>query len=232
MRSSRQLLFYSFILIAGIPAFSGRGAENGRQSASRFENYRQAQQRIDPARLDRTLLEQTLIYFTNQERLKHSLKNCSYEVKLWEAARAHSEEMNRLDYFAHESPVRKNRLLDDRMKNAGMWTTTKSIFFGENIGVDYFLAISGVPFYERKTNGRTLYLDSRTDDPIGYQTYWEFAQKMVKNWMDSPGHRKNILKKEFDRIGIGASQGIYHGYPAIYVTQNFFGSQPPTVIRK
>lgn len=232
MASTRKKYFYSSILIILISSFLIGVSDGNAQSSSRFQNYRKAQQRMDPSRLNRTLLEQTILYLTNQERLKHHLTRCSYKRKLRDSSRAHSVEMNRLQYFAHESPVRENRLLDDRMKNAGMWTTRMSIFFGENIGVDYFLAISGVPFYEREDNGEKYYVDSETEEPIENQTYWEFSKKIVRNWMRSPGHRKNILKKDFDEIGIGAAQGIYQGYPAVYVTQNFFGSEPPTIIDK
>ena len=203
-----------------------------RPQSSRFDHYWPAQNQIHPENLNRTLLEQTLIYFTNQERNKHSLKTCVYEKKLRETSRAHSGEMARLNYFAHESPVQKNRSLDDRMRNGGMWREDMSIFFGENIGVDYFLAMAGVPFYEKEADGETILIDSEREEPIEYQTYWEFAKKMVKNWMNSPGHRKNILKAKFSRIGIGAAGGIFHKYPAIYVTQNFFGSEKPQLIRK
>jgi len=229
--SNRKLYNYSFVVILLLSSFLNGIPDSYAQSSSRFQYYRQAQQRMDPSRLDRRLLEETIIYFTNLERVKRNLRKCSYVRKLRNAARAHSVEMNRLQYFAHESPVRENRLLDDRMKNAGMWTTKMSIFFGENIGVDYFLAIAGVPFYERDYNGKKVYFDTESEEPIEHQTYWEFAKKMVRNWMRSPGHRKNILKKQFDEIGIGAAQGIYQGYPAVYVTQNFFGSEPPTIIK-
>jgi len=46
---------------------------------------------------------------------------------------------------------------------------------------------------------------------------------MVLNWMNSPGHRENILNKEFHRIGIGISLGKFKGFESIYVTQNFLG---------
>jgi len=44
------------------------------------------------------------------------------------------------------------------------------------------------------------------------------ANDVVKAWMDSPGHRENILKKAFSREGIGVYQGADG---ALFVTQNF-----------
>ena len=44
------------------------------------------------------------------------------------------------------------------------------------------------------------------------------AQKTVNGWMNSPGHRKNILTSTFDREGIGI--GIASDN-TVYITENF-----------
>ena len=52
-------------------------------------------------------------------------------------------------------------------------------------------------------------------------TFWNdpdhVAKDAVNGWMDSPGHRKNILTPEFDREGIGVKVSAF----SIYITQNF-----------
>ncbi len=40
-------------------------------------------------------------------------------------------------------------------------------------------------------------------------------------WMNSPGHRANILGQNFKEIGIATSNGIYNGNPTIFVVQLF-----------
>lgn len=40
-------------------------------------------------------------------------------------------------------------------------------------------------------------------------------------WMESPGHRANILNSKFSEIGIAIEQGEYEGRPTIYVVQLF-----------
>lgn len=40
-------------------------------------------------------------------------------------------------------------------------------------------------------------------------------------WMNSPGHRANILNDHFTEIGIATSRGIYEGRPTIFVVQLF-----------
>ena len=80
---------------------------------------------------------------------------------------------------------------------------------------------------------KTVYIDNDTGKPIVYQTYRAFAQGMVERWMASKGHRENILEKLYSRIGIGVAKGMYQGLPAIYVTQNFWGTiDPITYIKK
>ena len=180
---------------------------------------------LNPNHLNQHDLEQTLITITNQTRKEHRLQPCRYDMNLRKVARAHSEEMVRLKYFSHESPVAENSQLVDRIKKVGL--SVGNTVIGENIGVDYFLRIANVRFYKKVKQGKSVYIAAETGEIIGFQSYWEFANRMVKNWMKSPGHRANILNKDFDRIGIGFSAGLFNGLEAIYVTQNFMGSLQP-----
>ncbi len=47
------------------------------------------------------------------------------------------------------------------------------------------------------------------------------AENVEAAWMNSPGHRANILNKNYQNIGIGISQGTYQGHQAIFVVQMF-----------
>ena len=40
-------------------------------------------------------------------------------------------------------------------------------------------------------------------------------------WMNSPGHRANILNDNFTEVGIATAQGVYQGRPTIFVVQMF-----------
>lgn len=42
-----------------------------------------------------------------------------------------------------------------------------------------------------------------------------------ESWMNSPGHRANILNDRFTEIGIATSRGVYKGEPTIFVVQLF-----------
>lgn len=66
---------------------------------------------------------------TNAERTRHGLAPLAADPDLTRAARAHSEEMIRLDYFAHESPTAALRTPARRMARAGC----TDVEVGENI---------------------------------------------------------------------------------------------------
>lgn len=46
----------------------------------------------------------------------------------------------------------------------------------------------------------------------------EVAARMHQEWMDSPGHRENLLNPAFTHLGVGAVHSDEHGW---YLTQNF-----------
>ena len=214
---------YSGILILTTIVFiPSRAQDTDNHNKSELSILTGARQFLNPNHLNFNLLEQTLIYFTNKARRHYRLKPFSKENKLQNAARLHSLEMASLNYFSHESPVSKNRKLSDRLKNTGL--SLSNTIMGENIGFDYFLKIANVPHYKKYYKGKWVYIHHKTGEPIGYQTYQEFASQMVIKWMKSPGHRKNILNRKFDRIGIGIAVGIINEFHAIYVTQNLLGS--------
>jgi uncharacterized protein YkwD len=51
------------------------------------------------------------------------------------------------------------------------------------------------------------------------------ARNVVRMWMNSPGHRANLLRPGWTRIGIGARVGNFLGYPgATVITADFAGT--------
>lgn len=53
---------------------------------------------------------------------------------------------------------------------------------------------------------------------------------VVRAWMDSPGHRANILNSHFTEIGIGIAEGTFEGRPTVFVVQ-MFGTPASTFSR-
>lgn len=64
--------------------------------------------------------------------------------------------------------------------------------------------------YEYIMTGENLALGNFADD-----------QDLIQAWMDSPGHRENMLKAGYTEIGIAVGQGIYEGKRTWMAVQHF-----------
>jgi len=112
--------------------------------------------------------ERQLFDLVNEERAQVGVGALEWDERLVPVARAHSEEMFKLKYFSHDSPLAGSPF--DRIKAAGI-------------------------------------LYSRAGENLAYAQSIAIAHRAL---MDSPGHRENILRPEFTRIGIGViTAGIY-----------------------
>jgi uncharacterized protein YkwD len=43
----------------------------------------------------------------------------------------------------------------------------------------------------------------------------------VAMWMQSPGHRENLLRASFRTVGLGLARGVWNGRSALWVTADF-----------
>jgi uncharacterized protein YkwD len=135
---------------------------------------------------ERTVVRSTLCVL-NAERARHDLRPLRLHPRLARAARSHSEDMARRDYFAHTSPSGADFV--DRVRRAGYLRGARSWRVAENIAWG------------------TGSLSS--------------PRAITRAWMDSPGHRANILDGSYREIGIGVAAGA--AGRAIYTTD--FGAR-------
>lgn len=103
-------------------------------------------------------------------------------------------------------------------------------YAGKMVAESFFdhVAPSGSTFVQRIQ--RTAYLDRANGWSLGENLAWgdgELAtpRKIVRAWMHSPGHRRNILDRTFEDIGVGIELGspVNRGGGATYV--NEFGQR-------
>lgn len=47
------------------------------------------------------------------------------------------------------------------------------------------------------------------------------AERIMEGWMNSPGHRENILRSSFDVLGVGCFEHLENNRPWVYATQVF-----------
>lgn len=93
----------------------------------------------------------------------------------------------------------------------------KSKDMAEKNYFDHYSVTYGTPFEMLQQFG-VHYSAAGENIAAGQKT----PQEVMNSWMNSSGHRANILNKNFDTIGIGVYQGGSYG---IYWTQLFTGGQ-------
>ncbi|MFK4331961.1 putative YkwD family protein [Bacillus sp. RC240] len=106
--------------------------------------------------------EQRVVELTNAERTKQGLSALQIDTELSKVARIKSEDMQKNNYFDHNSPTYGSPF--DMMKK---------------FGISY------------KSAGENIAQGQRTPEEV------------VQAWMNSAGHRANILNSGFTHIGVG-----------------------------
>jgi len=121
-------------------------------------------------------LENQVVELVNAERIQRGLRPLTLNWQLARVARYKAEDMDKNNYFSHQSPT-----------------------YGSPFDM---LRSFGIPFTAAAEN-------------IAYGQ--PTAQVVVNTWMNSAGHRANILNRNFTEIGVGYSNS--RGTP--YWTQMF-----------
>jgi len=186
-----------------------------KESGKKLDNViKFAQKNIDSTKVydnkpvyDAQQIEYLVHEFTNQERLKHGLSQLAFDSEIAQIARGHSQDMASREYFAHETPD-------------GLNPTGRADEFGYScnkiVGLLIYTGIAENIFQGHLFDSYYTVNDVITSyDWISEE---KIAQVTVDGWMNSPGHRENILTEIFDREGIGVEITEDH---KVYVTQNF-----------
>lgn len=192
-----------------------------------FFNIANLQQRITKLFVDVDLLNAAVFWFTNVERRKYNLKQLQFHNKLKHTAVLHSEQMKTYSFFSHENAFdTRYKTLTDRVNSVKNNNFQGFMVWGENIA-DYPVIKANESFTIENRNGVQRLFSMNGKEILPY-TYYEFAKIVVEGWMNSPGHRANILNPDFTYLGCGCAkyekQG--NGYAMLYfkLTQNFGGS--------
>ena len=136
-------------------------------------------------------VEQEIHDGINAERGRAGGSALRWDDRLGELARAHSDDMTERGYFDHDTPEGLGPT--DRLRRAGQRCRRGyRDGIGENIAIEWHDRDAGA-----------------------------VASAAVRSWMDSPGHRRNLLNGGYGTTGIGASYGDWEGRKAIYLTQVF-----------
>ncbi|MDS0296648.1 CAP domain-containing protein [Halogeometricum luteum] len=137
----------------------------------------------------------------NARRSEEGVSTLQYSADLQEVAVSHSEDMAEDGYFAHDSP--SGETMEDRYEQFGIDCRLS----GENIAQTWY-----------KEHVQT------DDGEQYYDTNKALAEGIVTQWMNSPGHRENLLRDRFSKEGIGIAVVEVDDGTKVFATQNFCGS--------
>lgn len=160
--------------------------------------------------IDKERTEQLIHARVNGIRTTRDKSTLEYDTELRAIARAHSRDMAKRNFFSHVNP--DGETVADRYEKHGYKCNVevKSVSFvtsyatgGENI------AKTAVGVHVRTANGVRFLKD---EDDVG--------TNVMRGWMESDGHRENLLEDHWEREGIGIYIDDRSAASQIFVTQN------------
>ena len=138
---------------------------------------------------DYLLLDAAIFFLTNEERMKHHVRIMEYHKNLEIAAYNHSVHMAKRNFFDHSNSMEPGR---KSPSDRGLLAGIENPHLAENIA--YY------PLFNR-------------------MSYLDIAEYAIDMWMNSPGHRSNILSDSGLQFGCGVYFSDDEGY--FYATQDF-----------
>lgn len=162
--------------------------------------------RVDSG-FDSNLVEKYIYEFTNDERQKRGVSSLSRITTIDSIARNHSLDMSNRIYFSHTTPE-------------GLDPTDRGNKAGYNCRKDYGSYYSvGLAENIYQTYTYSSYMTKGIKSSYHWVADEEtLAKEIVDGWMDSQGHRENILEKKYTNIGVGVA---INEDETVYATQNF-----------
>lgn len=154
------------------------------------------------ALLDLERIERGIHYFTNQERRKHRLHDLEWDFRLADIAREHSQDMGFNNFFSHAN--HRGEGPSERAERHG-YESRKPADHGR-----FYVGIAENIIMLPSGNVRGIGHVAHDADVI--------AQISVQDWMQSPGHKRNILCPRYTRLGVGTVQQDCY----FFSTQNFW----------
>lgn len=173
---------------------------------------------IHPNQFDHALLNAAVFFETNRQRVLYGLAPLKHHSSVEQCAQGHSNDMANFHFFSHTSTVPGKYTLSQRAEKVGF----RDAYIGENIFIYSVLDFTGKSYYTTSQKGKFIGADGKE---IKSHTYLSLAKELVSGWMNSPGHRANILNRNYTHAGMGNAL-YYKGFgldkvPNVKSTQNF-----------
>jgi len=153
----------------------------------------------DDNRLTEAAVRTALLSEVNEYREAKGRARLNANDKINAAAQAHADDMATKEYLAHRQP--DGDTLQDRYMNTGVACDAGA----ENVAMTYYQTTVQLD------NGSTAYYDSPA----------ALAKGVIRQWINSPEHRENMLARDYSRVGHGVGITTGDGKAVVYVAQDF-----------
>ena len=174
------------------------------------------------ASLDAREIEEWVLIYTNEEREKAGRVRLEHDPAISAIARRHSDRMAATGTMSHEI--------------SGAGPTDRALAAGYDCQVDIGAGLHSYGLSENIVRHPRVQRWQGTER-WGGETNWrpteydrdeqQVARSMVDSWMDSWGHKINMLDRDARRIGVGVAVSLSGGYgwdeETVWGTQNFSG---------
>lgn len=184
-----------------------------------YRNHLAFQKTIDPKNFDIDLLNASIFFATNAIRAENGLSILSYHAALEEAAGIHSQDMAKDNFFSHTNPKnKKHREADDRAIVAGIANPHLAENIIEGFILQYQSNMQVIPVEPG------VFRNPETNQLLAAHTYLSLSDALLEGWMNSQGHRENILSDKALELGCGVAlyyMDDFNHMPAVKATQNF-----------
>lgn len=197
-----------------------------RYDASTFFALPQVQALIDPRQMDYPLLQAAVFYATNESRAGEGLAPFLHSQALEDAAAAHSQAMTQHNFFSHTSVIPGLESMTSRLSAVGIPPSAMAENIAQFSGLNYE---PGKLVYTPDVNGGFFSYEYK-GTPLKPRSYAGAARHVLQQWMDSPGHRRNILNPNLKYLGAGLSafeKKSFYNMLYFNATQNFSGADRP-----
>jgi uncharacterized protein YkwD len=197
----------SALLCAGCFSGSTPANEGNNQEQNTAELQAELENNIAYVQQNAANLASMVHSLINEERKDNHLDALQWDQQLASIALSHSRDMAQRHYFDHISPEGKD--FADRYKEHGY---TKETRIGNQVYV------GGENLFQYNVVASTTYdVETKEVHDYVFNSLEDLARSTVDGWMESPGHRENILTP-FTREGIGVE---ITDEGDVYITENF-----------
>lgn len=177
-----------------------------------------ASQTVVPAvGIDQSMLENAIRDEVNFHRCRAGLRPVGDAgTALAKQAQKHSIWMARTQQLTHRSTVPGASTLKQRVRNAGLSVSVGS----ENIGMVHRYQIDNRHF--KILNASSCTFSTFSGQKLPAHSYASLARHIVTLWMESSGHRQNILDRSVRKMSAAVAFDPNAQYCGRYwITQNF-----------